>query len=71
MELSGFLKELQCPIEALVTGPVSNRFQSQEVLVKLLNYLLSELMAVKMVHKLKPKAADMIVEVVRLSKGIK
>lgn len=64
MELSGFLKELQCPIQDLVSGPVSNRFQTETLLVQLLNYLLSELMAIKMVHTLKPKTADMIIEVV-------
>lgn len=64
MELSGFLKELQCPITDLVSGPVSSRFQSEKVLVQLLNYLLSELMAIKMVQKLKPKTADMVIEVV-------
>lgn len=64
MELSGFLKELQCPIQDLVSGSVSSRFQSENIRIQLLNYLLSELMAIKMVQKFKPNASDMVIEVV-------
>lgn len=64
MELSGFLKEIQCPIESLVAGPVSNRFQTREAQVKLLNYLVSELMAMKMAQKHQPKSQDMVIDVV-------
>lgn len=54
LELSGLLKEMSCPYPALISGPVSNRFHTHADRFLLLNYLLTELMASKMCHKIKP-----------------
>ncbi|XP_026743364.1 protein FAM98A [Trichoplusia ni] len=49
LELSSFLKELGCPYKKLVTGHMSSRLQTKEDLLLLLDYLISELMAARMV----------------------
>lgn len=49
IELTGFLSEMQCPITAFVAGPVSSRLQDVELRFGLLEFLLGELMAHKMV----------------------
>ncbi|XP_061393359.1 protein FAM98A [Musca vetustissima] len=54
MELSAMLKELSCPYSFFVTGPLSDRFESREHRLQLLDYLITELMATKMYMKLKP-----------------
>lgn len=54
LELSSFLKELGCPYSCLVSGPTAQRYQSKQDRSLLLTYLLSELMAAKMSHKLNP-----------------
>lgn len=54
MELSAMLKELGCPYNRFVTGPLSDRFESKEDRLQLLDYLVTELMATKMFMKLKP-----------------
>lgn len=61
LELSGFLKEMQCPFADLVSGPLSSRFQSVHSKSMLLDYLLTELMAMKMLHKLKP-SEEVVIE---------
>lgn len=63
LELSSFLKELSCPYPALVSGPISERFQSPEHRLLLLNYLTTELMAAKMCQKLNPQK-QVIIEIV-------
>lgn len=54
MELSAMLKELGCPFKKFVTGPLSNRFQSEKDRIQLLEYLITELMTAKMCLKQKP-----------------
>lgn len=54
MELSGLLKELGCPYEQFVAGPLSNRFEGKENCLNLLDYLITELMATKMALKRRP-----------------
>ncbi|XP_005175089.3 protein FAM98B [Musca domestica] len=54
MELSAMLKELGCPYSFFVTGPLSDRFESREHRLQLLDYLITELMTTKMYMKLKP-----------------
>nr|XP_034837749.1 protein FAM98A [Maniola hyperantus] len=55
LELSSFLKELGCPYKKLVTGHMSSRLQSKEDRILLLDYLVSELMAARMVSVDCPK----------------
>nr|XP_049707827.1 protein FAM98B [Helicoverpa armigera] len=55
LELSSFLKELKCPYKKLVTGHMSSRLQTKEDRLLLLDYLLSELMAARMVNVDCPK----------------
>lgn len=50
LELSAFLKEVQCPHNHFMTGPVSSRLNSAETRFLLLEYLLNELMAQKMIN---------------------
>ncbi|XP_067625909.1 protein FAM98B [Eurosta solidaginis] len=61
MELSAMLKELGCPYDSFVTGPLSERFQTREICAQLLDYLITELMAIKMVYKLRPVQKDLII----------
>lgn len=55
LELSGFLKELTCPYANLTSGHVSDRLQTYGSKIILLEYLINELMAFKMIESLKPK----------------
>lgn len=55
LELSSFLKELKCPYKKLVTGHMSSRLQTKEDRLLLLDYLISELMAARMVNVDGPK----------------
>ncbi|XP_072933899.1 protein FAM98A-like [Epargyreus clarus] len=55
LELSSFLKELGCPYKKLVTGHMSSRLQTREDRLLLLDYLISELMAARMVSVDCPK----------------
>lgn len=63
IELSGFLKEMLCPFQSFISGPVSQRFLFVESRLLIIDYLLTELMAMKMCHKLKPKE-NVVIEVV-------
>lgn len=65
IELSGFLKEMLCPFQSFISGPVSQRFLFVESRLIILDYLLTELMAMKMCHKLKPKE-NVVIEVVSI-----
>lgn len=65
LELSGFLRELQCPFARFISGPISDRFQSDEASAQLLDYLLGELMAAKMIHLLQPETSSMVIELVQ------
>lgn len=64
LELSSFLKELQCPFQAFCGGPVAERFATAEHCALLLNYLAGELMVMRMEHRQRPKQEDMVIEVV-------
>ncbi|KAL0859894.1 hypothetical protein ABMA27_010226 [Loxostege sticticalis] len=55
LELSSFLKELGCPYKKLVIGHMSSRLQSKEDRILLLDYLVSELMAARMMRVDCPK----------------
>lgn len=54
IELSAFLKEIACPYQDFVTGPVSSRLQTKESRILLLDYLLTELMASKICKSATP-----------------
>ncbi|XP_013105998.1 protein FAM98B [Stomoxys calcitrans] len=54
MELSAMLKELSCPYSCFVTGALSDRFETKQDRLQLLDYMITELMATKMMLKLKP-----------------
>lgn len=55
IEFSGFLKEVMCPYEVLVHSHAQNKMLTVESRYLLLEYLISELMGVKMSISIKPK----------------
>ncbi|KAK7074807.1 Protein fam98a [Halocaridina rubra] len=55
MELSSFLKELGCPHSQLTEGNVNQRLDSPDQRLLLLDYLLAELMAARMISAAKPE----------------
>ncbi|XP_058129181.1 protein FAM98B [Anopheles ziemanni] len=61
LELSAFLKELTCPYTNLTSGHVSDRLQTLESKLLLLDYLINELMAFKMLESLKPKEKSNVI----------
>uniref|UniRef100_A0A182WDB2 Protein FAM98A n=1 Tax=Anopheles minimus TaxID=112268 RepID=A0A182WDB2_9DIPT len=61
LELSAFLKELTCPYSSLTSGHVSDRLQTLESKLLLLDYLINELMAFKMLESLKPKEKSTVI----------
>ncbi|XP_045507958.1 protein FAM98B [Colias croceus] len=75
LELSSFLKELGCPYRKLVTGHMSSRLQSRDDKILLLDYLVSELMAARMVNvdcpKEKPAGMDIVVQESPTAKDLK
>lgn len=62
MELSAMLKELGCPYNKFVAGPLSDRFQIRESLIQLLDYLVTELMATKMSLRLRPAEESLVIK---------
>lgn len=60
LELSSLLKELCCPYLVLISGSPAQRFQSKQDRVLLINYLINELMAAKMIQKLNPQKKTVI-----------
>lgn len=54
MELSVMLKELNCPYDKFITGPINERFSGKYQHLQLLDYLIAELMTAKMLYRLKP-----------------
>lgn len=64
LELSSFLKELGCPYKKLVTGHMSSRLQSKDDRLLLLDYLISELMAARMVNVDRPQDKGSGMEIV-------
>jgi hypothetical protein len=65
IELSGLLKELQCPYEVLIHSQTSNKMLTVESRYLLLEYLIAELMSVKMSLALKPKDDKNVITLVR------
>ncbi|XP_064212359.1 protein FAM98A isoform X3 [Tribolium castaneum] len=54
MEVSSFLKELNCPYVALTQGHISDRLESHQDKLLLLDYLATELMAARVLQEKKP-----------------
>ncbi|XP_065360446.1 protein FAM98B [Calliphora vicina] len=61
MELSAMLKELSCPFNRFVTGPLSERFETKADRLQLIDFLITELMATKMVLRLKPAEQSYVI----------
>ncbi|KAM4690317.1 protein FAM98B [Rhinophrynus dorsalis] len=55
LEVSGFLKELTCPYQALVTGDIKDRLKSKEDCLRLLLFLGTELQALQIQQSKKQK----------------
>lgn len=68
LELSGFLKELRCPYMSMITGHISERLQCNDSRLKLLNFLLTELMGLKMYNANKPQDTSNIITIVSYTK---
>ncbi|KAI8433510.1 hypothetical protein MSG28_015542 [Choristoneura fumiferana] len=64
LELSSFLKELGCPYKKLVTGHMSSRLETKEDRILLLDYMISELMAARIVSVDRPKEKQPGMEIV-------
>ncbi|KAK9751594.1 Protein of unknown function (DUF2465) [Popillia japonica] len=54
MELSSFLKELGCPYVSLTQGHISDRLSDTNATTLLLDYLITELMAARILYDTKP-----------------
>lgn len=61
MELSSLLKEIQCPFTEFMSGSIETRFQTKESLVLLIEYLISEVMAIRMCRKHSPEAKSFVI----------
>ncbi|GAB0088709.1 protein FAM98B [Sergentomyia squamirostris] len=61
MTLSSFLKEMKCPFTSLTDGMDKNRFNTVESRSLLFNFLIDELMALKMVAANKPKDTSNVI----------
>lgn len=55
MELSSFLKELGCPYESMIQGHISERLSTTDEKLLLLDYLITELMAARMLREKVPE----------------
>ncbi|KAF7282813.1 hypothetical protein GWI33_001953 [Rhynchophorus ferrugineus] len=55
MEVTSFLKEINCPYKSLTHGLVSERLQNVSERLLLLDYLLSELMTARILQEKKPE----------------
>ncbi|KAG5869675.1 hypothetical protein JTB14_035601 [Gonioctena quinquepunctata] len=55
MEITSFLKELNCPYKSLTHGHVSDRLQNVSDRLLLLDYLLTELMGARILSEKKPE----------------
>lgn len=64
MELSSFLKELMCPYLDFISGPLSDRFPTCESRILLLDYMTTELMALKMCRKLNQNQNELCSDIV-------
>ena len=69
LELSGFLREIQCGYEVFSDNTnVNNRMQSVESRYLLIEWLASELMTQKMLLVTKPKDKGSVITIVRFVK---
>lgn len=66
VELSGFLKELQCPYSALVTGHLSDRLHSYDKKIQLIDFLITELMTLRMCFANKPANTSNVITIVNI-----
>lgn len=64
LELSSLLKELRCPHVHLITGHVSDRLQDEDSRILLLDFLITELMSLKMYIANRPKDTSNIITIV-------
>lgn len=64
LEMSGLLKELGCPYSQFIAGPLTGRLQTRESRILLLDFLITELMAMKMILKSKPQEDSYVIPVV-------
>ncbi|XP_013178388.1 PREDICTED: protein FAM98A [Papilio xuthus] len=76
LELSSFLKELGCPYRGLISGHMSSRLQTKETRVTLLDYLISEIMAARMVsvdcpNENQPPNMDIVMQESPTAKALK
>ncbi|XP_077537808.1 protein FAM98A [Haemaphysalis longicornis] len=62
LEISAFLKEMQCPMTALTDGPVSQRLMTKENRLFLLGFLCDELQAARMIKVLRPESGALQVQ---------
>ena len=58
MELGSFLREISCPYKQLSEGPLDERFKSVDNKLILLDFLLTELQASRIVASEKPHAIE-------------
>ncbi|KAL1481445.1 hypothetical protein MTO96_015598, partial [Rhipicephalus appendiculatus] len=62
LELSAFLKEMQCPLSVLTEGPVSQRLVSKDNRLLLLGFLCDELEAARMIKVVHPDSSALQVQ---------
>lgn len=60
LELSGFMREYGCPYKVLSDGPVSQRLNTRESRLQLLDFLTTELASVKMLSVTKPASLKVV-----------
>lgn len=65
LELSGLLKELRCPYTSLITGHVSDRYQDISTRIQLIDFLVTELMSLKMYIANRPTDTSNIITIVK------
>ncbi|GIX88263.1 protein FAM98A [Caerostris extrusa] len=63
LEVSSFLKELQCPYKSLISGPISQRLQDVKSRYVLLDFLCTELQAARISYKRNKKMKAFEIEI--------
>lgn len=61
MELGVMLKELNCPYDKFITGPLNERFTNKYERIQLLDYLIAELMMTKISYRTKPTNESFVI----------
>ncbi|XP_014249690.1 protein FAM98A-like [Cimex lectularius] len=59
MEITSFLKELGCEYKSLTEGKIQDRLQSQEDRLKLLDYLITELLGARIISNRNPASNNL------------